>query len=483
MSSGIHFQLLNWCFPFAEPTGDSHVTLATDHNESASIIDGQVRRAFPLGFEWGSATSSFQIEGASRADGRGESIWDRFCTRPGAIKDATDGSVSIDHYRLYRDDIDLMGELGLTAYRFSIAWPRVIPTGTGEVNPHGLDFYERLIDALLEAGITPYPTLYHWDLPQALEDRGGWPVRGIADYTGAVVRRLGDRVRRWSTINEPFVVAHLGYLSGEHAPGRSNLGDALAASHHVLLAHGLAHREIKAIDPAAEVGLAVNFTPVTPVGDSPHARDRQRVVDEWENHWYTDPLSGKGYPAYTADRLGWDQAEVLPGDLDLIAAPIDFLGVNFYTRRFVGALDGERTGRGGETAMGWEIHPPALGDLLRSLHETHRFPKVYITENGAAMPDQVRADDGRIADVDRIEYLHDHLAEVLNAIDDGVPVAGYFAWSLLDNFEWAWGYGPKFGLVEVDPATHERRPKQSALWYATVARSGELQPPHSQHAG
>jgi beta-glucosidase len=459
------------------------VTLIAHHDESASTALHQPCRSFPAGFEWGSATSSFQIEGAASAGGRGESIWDRFCTRPGAIKDASDGVVACDHYHRFHDDIALMRDLGLTAYRFSIAWPRVLPNGTGDVSPEGLDFYDRLVDALLEAGITPYPTLYHWDLPQALEDLGGWPVRSTAeafgDYAGAVVRRLGDRVHRWSTVNEPFVIANLGYLNGEHAPGRTNLRDAIAASHHVLLAHGLAHREIKTIDPDAEVGIVLNFTPVTPVGDSPYALDRQRVVNEWENCWYSDPIAGKGYPDYAVERLGWDQSEVLPGDLDLISAPIDFLGINFYTRKFVGALEGERSERGGETAMGWEIHPPALGDLLRTLHESYHFPKLYITENGAAMPDGARAPDGRVADLDRIEYLHDHLAQVADVIEEGVPVAGYFAWSLLDNFEWAWGYGPKFGLVEVDLDTQERRPKQSALWYAGVARSNELQPPIS----
>lgn len=465
----------------------SLVTIFTDADASASIIpgravaDGLVHRRFPTGFSWGSATSSFQIEGAPSADGRGESIWDRFCERPGSIRDASDGRVACDHYHRYRDDIDLMRDLGLTAYRFSIAWPRVVPSGTGEINHAGLDFYDRLIDALLEAGIEPYPTLYHWDLPQALEDRGGWPVRATAEafgtYAGAVARRLGDRVSRWSTINEPFVVTHLGYLNGEHAPGRTNLRDALAASHHVLLAHGLANREIRSVAPAAEVGIVLNFTPVTPVGDSPFARDRQRVIDEWENRWYSDPIGGKGYPEFAVERLGWDRSEVLPGDMELIAAPIDYLGINFYTRKMVGAIDGERTERGGETAMGWEIHPPALGGLLRSLHTSYAFPKLFVTENGAAMPDDHRADDGRIADLDRIEYLHAHLAEVADAIDDGVPVEGYFAWSLLDNFEWAWGYGPKFGLVEVDLDTQERRPKQSALWYAAVARSGELLAP------
>lgn len=433
---------------------------------------------FPVDFIWGAATSSFQIEGAAEADGKSESIWDRFCATPGKIADATDGLVACDHYLRYRDDVALMAELGLNAYRFSIAWSRVVPDGSGEVNAPGLDFYDRLVDELLEAGITPYPTLYHWDLPQVLEDRGGWPERATAEafteYAATVARRIGDRVTHWTTINEPFVIANLGYLTGEHAPGRTDLGAAIAASHHVLVAHGMALNAIKEVQPASEVGIVINFTPVTPVGDSPFAVDRQRVINDYENRWYTDPLSGKGYPDYTVERLGWDQREVLPGDMDLIAQPVDFLGINFYTRKFVGALDGERGDRGGVTAMGWEIHPPTLGHLLRFLDESYDFPKLLITENGAAMPDTDRDADGRIADHDRIAYLSGHLAQVLDAIDSGVPVDGYFAWSLLDNFEWAWGYGPKFGIVEVDPETQQRRPKQSALWYSDVIRNASL---------
>jgi beta-glucosidase len=470
---------LSRTFVLIASEGTRTVTVVTSVDASASI-QGSGERSFPVGFAWGAATSSFQIEGATDADGRGESIWDRFCRRAGAIRDASDGRIACDHYRRVADDVALLRELGLTAYRFSIAWPRVMPAGTGEVNAAGLDFYDRLVDALLDAGIEPHPTLYHWDLPQVLEDAGGWPERStaaaFADYAGAVARRLGDRVVRWSTINEPFVVTNLGYLTGEHAPGRTDLRAALAASHHVLLAHGLGMERIREVAPGAEVGIVLNFTPVRPVGTSPLARERQRVIDEWENRWYADAIAGSGYPEYATERLGWDQAEVLPGDMDTISAPIDHLGINFYTRKMVGALDGERPDRGGETAMGWEIHPPALGELLQRLHASYRFPKLYITENGAAMPDDRRDAQGRIADLDRIEYLHDHLAQVADAVDAGVPVAGYFAWSLLDNFEWAWGYGPKFGLVEVDPLTLERRPKQSARWYARVARSGSLLP-------
>lgn len=437
-------------------------------------------RTFPPGFAWGAATSSFQIEGAADADGKSASIWDHFCTLPGRIADGSDGRTACDHYHRTADDVALMVDLGLDAYRFSVAWPRVVPDGRGEENAAGLDFYDRLVDELLEAGITPYPTLYHWDLPQVLEDAGGWPERAtaeaFAEYAAAVVRRLGDRVAHWTTINEPYVIATLGYLTGEHAPGRRDLRAAIAASHHVLLAHGLATQTIRELAPEAEVGITVNFTPVTPIGDSPLARDRQRVIDEWENRWYTDPIGGLGYPEYAAERLGWDRSEVLDGDLELISAPIDFLGINFYTRKFVAAIDGEHVDRGGETAMGWEIHPPALGSLLRDIDRTYDFPKLYITENGAAMPDRHRHPDGHIQDDDRIAYLHEHLRQVHGAIADGVPVAGYFAWSLLDNFEWAYGYEPKFGIVEVDTDTLERRPKASARWYADVTRSNTLPP-------
>lgn len=435
-------------------------------------------RPFPTGFVWGAATSSFQIEGAPRADGKGESIWDRFCATPGKIADGSDGSVACDHFHRSTADVALMADLGLNSYRFSVAWSRVVPDASRRINTAGLDFYDRLVDDLLAAGIDPSLTLYHWDLPQWLEDAGGWPTRTTAeafvDYTTAVVHRLGDRVNRFTTVNEPFVIANLGYLTGEHAPGRKDLRAALAASHHVLLAHGLGLQVIRELAPHAEGGITVNFTPVEPVGDSPFALDRQRVQNEYENRWYSDPVAGRGYPAFTVERLAWDQAEVRDGDMALIAAPIDFFGVNFYTRKMVGAIDGERIERGAQTTMGWEIHPPALGDLLLFLHDEYRFPKIFITENGAAMPDDRRTADGRVADHDRLAYVRSHLDQVLRAIDGGVPVAGYFAWSLLDNFEWAFGYVPRFGLVEVDFETQQRTPKLSALWYSDVARTNTL---------
>jgi beta-glucosidase len=453
------------------------VTVTSTREDSASTTEAG--RRFPTDFLWGSATSSYQIEGAATTDGRGESIWDRFCTIPGAITDGTDGAVACDHYHRFGEDIALMQRLNLNAYRFSIAWPRVLPNGRGQVNTAGLDFYDRLVDSLLAAGIQPFPTLYHWDLPQVLEDEGGWPVRStaeaFADYAEVVARRLGDRISNWMTLNEPYVSANLGYLTGEHAPGRSSLPDALAAAHHLLVGHGLAMERVRAAIPGASVGIVLNFTPVTSIGNSPAALDRQRIVDDVSNHWYVDPIGGLGYPQYTAERLGWPQDEVRDGDLQLIAGPIDVLGINFYTRQMVGALDGERVARGAETAMGWEVHPAALGNLLRGLHAAHHFPRYMITENGAAMPDK-EVVDGRVIDNDRLEYIAAHLAQVHQAIEDGVPVDGYFAWSLLDNFEWAHGYGPKFGLVAVDMETQHRTPKKSALWYADVAKSGEISP-------
>ncbi len=446
----------------------------------SSDFPAQTPAHFPADFLWGAATSSYQIEGAVDADGRGESIWDRFCQQPGRIIDGSSGAVACDHYHRWQQDIALLSSLGLTGYRFSIAWPRVMPLGRGAVNQPGLDFYERLVDGLLTAGITPLPTLYHWDLPQALEDQGGWTVRptaeAFADYAQVVVERLGDRVADWMTINEPFVVANHGYLTGEHAPGRHSLTDSLAASHHVLLAHGLAVQRIRAAAASARVGIVLNFTPVTAVGSSPAAIDRQRIQDDLENRWYVEPVAGRGYPAFTAERLGWEQNEVLPGDLDIIAAPIDTLGINYYTRQQVGAVAGTYSEAAeSRTAMGWEVHPASFGELLRHLHDEYKFGRYLITENGAAMPDGHRR-DGRVLDADRIAYFTSHLGEVRQAIDEGVPIQGYFAWSLLDNFEWAHGYGPRFGIVEVDYDTQQRIPKASALWYAQVARSGQIVP-------
>jgi beta-glucosidase len=429
----------------------------------------------PAGFVWGAATSAYQVEGATTADGRGESIWDRFARRAGTIGDGSSGDTACDHYHRWDRDIALMATLGLGAYRFSIAWPRVMPAGRGAVNAAGLGFYDRLVDGLLAAGIEPLPTLYHWDLPQVLEDDGGWPVRAtadaFADYAVAVVERLGDRVGTWMTINEPHVPAHLGYVSGEYAPGRTDIGAGLAAAHHLLVAHGLTVARIRDLVPDARVGIVLNFTPTVPASDDPADVELAELREDWENRWFIEALAGNGYPARAAQRLGWERREILDGDPALIAQPIDVLGVNYYTRQIVRADGAGHAPPGPTTAMGWEIHPESFGALLRSIHERYRFPRYVITENGAAMHDHRRV-DGRIDDADRIDYLRAHLVEVAAAINDGVPVEGYMVWSLLDNFEWSHGYTHRFGIVEVDPTTLERIPKASALWYAGVARSG-----------
>ena len=432
---------------------------------------------FPEGFVWGAATSAYQIEGATTADGRGESIWDRFTRRPGAIDDGTTGDRACEHYTRWERDVALMNELGLGAYRFSIAWPRVIPGGRGPVNAAGLDFYDRLVDALLAVGIAPWPTLYHWDLPQPLEDAGGWPVRttaeAFADYAAAVVERLGDRVDAWMTLNEPYVATHHGYVTGEHAPGRRDLRAGLAAAHHLLLGHGLALERIRALAPRATAGIVLNFTPTVAATADPADVELAEARDDLENRWFVEPIAGLGYPPRGVERFAWTADEVADGDLDLISRPIDVLGVNYYTRQIVRAGGQAAVPPGPTTAMGWEIHPESFGTLLRGLHDRHGFPRYVITENGAAMPDGRRA-DGRVEDTDRIDYLRSHLAEIAAVIADGVPVEGYMVWSLLDNFEWAHGYGPHFGIVEVDPATLERIPKASARWYAEVARTGVI---------
>ncbi len=434
---------------------------------------------FPPGFVWGTATSSFQIEGAPTADGKSPSIWDVFCRQEGQVADGATGDIACDHYRLYAEDVELIRSLGLSAYRFSISWPRVIPGGTGPTNHAGLDFYERLVDALLTAGITPYPTLYHWDLPQALEEQGGWVARStaeaFADYAAAVVERLGDRVGTWSTLNEPFVSANHGYVTGEHAPGLKSMAKGMSASHHLNLAHGLAGQRIRELAPDAELAIVINFTPVEAATDSEEDRTAAHHQNNLENRWYSDPVAGMGYPDDTADHYEWDRSEIQDGDMEIISQPIDLLGVNYYTRSIVSADKShklpEDTPR---NTMGWEIHPPSLGRLLRELHDRYDFPKFIITENGAPMPDDKRV-DGRIEDNDRLAFIRAHLAQIHSCIEAGVPVEGYLVWSLFDNFEWAWGYGPRFGIVEVDYDTLERIPKKSALWYSGVATSNEMQ--------
>ncbi|TDC84425.1 beta-glucosidase [Micromonospora sp. KC606] len=426
---------------------------------------------FPAGFRWGVSTSAYQIEGGADAGGRGPSIWDTFAHTPGRIADGSTGDVACDHYHRHAEDVALMAGLGVSAYRFSIAWPRVQPGGTGAANPAGLDFYERLVDDLLAAGIDPVATLFHWDLPQPLEDTGGWLNRDtagrFAEYADLVAARLGDRVKLWITLNEPFIHMSLGHGTGEHAPGRSLLFDAFPVAHHQLLGHGLAVAALRARS-ASPVAIANNYSPVVLCGDTDADRAAGASYDALHNRLFTDPLLGLGYPP------GTEPTVVRDGDLDVIAAPIDVLGVNYYNPTGIRApeegfplpftmvpLDGYP-----RTAFDWPVVPDGLRDLLTGLKERYgdALPPIQVTEGGCAYDDAPDA-DGRVHDPERITYLDGHLRAVRAAMDAGVDVTGYFVWSLLDNWEWAEGFTKRFGLVHVHFDTLARTPKSSYAWY------------------
>ncbi|MCW2805771.1 MAG: beta-glucosidase [Propionibacteriaceae bacterium] len=464
-------------------------------------------RQFHPEFLFGAATAAFQIEGANRTDGRTDSIWDAFCRLPGAVIDGHDGSTACDHYNRYHSDVDLMADLGLQTYRFSTSWSRIQPDG-GRVNEAGLDFYERVVDKLLERGIMPWLTLYHWDLPQVLEERGGWCARDTAylfrDYAMNVHARLGDRVPVWTTLNEPWCSAFLGYTAGAHAPGRQDPRAGLTAAHHLLLGHGLAVQALREADPALTLGLTLNLTLAEPADPQrPGDVDAARRIDGQMNRIFLDPIFRGAYPddvLADVDGLGLVDA-IHPGDLDIIAAPIDALGVNYYhgqavsdlpptapihgeapTDRPTGspfpAADGVHTHSQGlpTTAMGWEIQPDGLAELLVRIHRDYTDPagiEVYVTENGAAFDDELSA-DGAVHDDDRVSFLRAHLNAILDATERGVPVRGYFYWSLMDNFEWAWGYHKRFGIVHVDYDTQQRTVKDSGLEYGRIATSRTL---------
>jgi beta-glucosidase len=434
-------------------------------------------------FIWGVATSAYQIEGATADDGRGESIWDRFTRIPGRVRDGASGETACDFYHRYPEDIELARRLGVDAFRFSVAWPRVMPTGRGPVNQRGLDFYDRLVDTLLAAGLEPFVNLFHWDLPQALEDAGGWPARAtaerFADYASVVAQRLGDRVTHWITHNEPYCASWLGYGLGIHAPGRTNAEDALAAAHHLLLSHGLAVAAIRREARCAEVGIVVDSWPAHPATDDPADAAAAWAADGVRNRWFFDALLRGEYPADVTSRFEPILPRIEAGDMETIAAPLDFLGVNNYSRTLVRA-NGEPEGvvvRAPDaplTAMGWEIYPDGMRELLCRLHEDYDPPPLYVTESGAAF-DDVRTHEGRIRDADRITYLDAYIRAVDEAVHRGVDVRGYFVWSLLDNFEWAEGYSKRFGLVFVDYPTLERVPKDSFFWLrARIARNARL---------
>ena len=448
---------------------------------------------FGNNFLWGAATAAFQIEGSTSRDGRGESIWDRFCTMPNAIKDGTDGKNACEHYQLWRHDLELMKWLGLSAYRFSISWPRIQPEGRGLPNPQGLDFYDRLVDGLLAAGIRPFVTLYHWDLPQALEDAGGWPARDtasrFADYASHVVARLGDRVRDFVTHNEPYCASMFGYRDGFQAPGRKSYGDALRAAHHLLLSHGLAVQAVRALAAQAEVGITLNLVPTEPASPSAVDLDAARACDGEANRWFLDPLYGRGYPLdVVEDRLreGVLQSRELPfiqpGDMQLISSPTDFLGVNYYVRAIARAKANgvpnepiQVAPRDECTAMGWEVYPEGLERILMQVHERYSPPRLYVTENGAAYDDEPPSRGGEIADLERQSYILRHLAALHRARSAGAKVDGYFLWSLLDNFEWSEGYTKRFGIVWVDYESQRRLPKHSAHRYRRVIADNGFQ--------
>jgi len=439
--------------------------------KNADLATNTAQWKFPPGFVWGAATSAYQIEGAISADGRGRSIWDVFCRVEGAIADGSSGADACRHYELWRDDVATMKWLGLDGYRFSVAWPRIVPDGDGAINAAGLDFYDRLVDGLLEAGIEPYLTLYHWDLPSSLEDAGGWLNRRTADafgrYAAAVADRLGDRVTHWMTLNEPYVSANLGYVTGQHAPGqRLSQADGFDAAHHLLVAHGLGVTAIRDAAPDASVGIALNFTPVTQVGPGADDAHVGAVIDAIHNRWFIEPLAGSPYPEIACRAAQWSGDVVLPDDMDLIRAPLDFLGINYYTRQLVDHT-GVLAAPGPTTTMGWEIRPSTLTELLAWVHGCMGLDAYYITENGAAMPDVV-SEGGVIQDHDRIEYLATHIDAVAGAVASGVPVRGYFVWSFVDNFEWSLGYEQKFGIFAIESDTYRRIPKLSALWYRNM---------------
>jgi beta-glucosidase len=437
---------------------------------------------FPPDFLFGAATSAYQIEGAWNADGKGESIWDRFTRAPGNIQDGSNGDIACDYYHRWEEDVTILKDLGVSAYRFSLSWPRILPQGRGKLNQAGIDFYSRLVDWLLEAGIIPFVTLYHWDLPQALQEAGGWPARLISqaflEYTDLASRFLGDRVKFWATLNEPMVSAYLGYGQGEHAPGLADQDEMLAAAHHLMLAHGQAVPLIRANSAMSHVGIVLNLTPCYPA--SPSLADRQAAwqQDGIDNRWFLDPIAGRGYPPDIAAHYPSDMDFIKPGDMQSISEPIDFLGVNYYTRKIVRSQEIPKEENEPRTVfpnpefteMGWEVYPPGLLETLVRVHFDYRFPELYITENGAAYPDEVTP-DGRIHDQDRIDYLHKHLDQALQAVHTGVPLRGYFVWSLLDNLEWAYGFSKRFGLVYLDYKDQRRILKDSADWYRSLIQA------------
>jgi beta-glucosidase len=443
--------------------------------------------SFPDGFVWGVATASYQIEGAATEDGRVASIWDRFSHTPGKVTKGDTGDVACDHYHRYADDIALMKSLGVSAYRFSIAWPRILVDGKRQVNELGLAFYDRLVDAILEAGITPYATLYHWDLPQALEDEGGWLNRATADhfatYTDVISRTLGDRVKQWMTFNEPLCICWLGHGLGVHAPGQvdPSFVKPATATHSVYLAHGKAARILRTNVKDAQVGIVLNMTPVYPNTDTDADRAAANRQDVLLNRWYADPVLKGSYPTEALEFLGANAPRIEAGDMETIHVPLDFLGINYYFRSVVEADPDPAQWYAKEvyvpnadrTEMDWEIYADGLRVLLERVAKDYQPKAIYITENGCAMPDVVDA-DGLVRDPRRVQYLRDHFTAARQALNAGAPLNGYFVWSFMDNFEWAYGYDKRFGITHVDYATQRRTPKDSFRYYQQVIKDNAV---------
>ncbi len=461
--------------------------IASDDMPSIHAQPAPATAAFPPDFLWGAATSAYQIEGAVHEDGRGLSVWDRFAALPGATYQGQTGEIAADHYHRMEQDVALMSELNLSAYRFSLSWPRILPQGTGTVNQRGLDFYDRLVDALLARGITPLATIYHWDLPVALQDRGGWLARdtayAFAEYAEVVARRLGDRVQWWLTHNEPWCSAYLGYALGIHAPGLRDKQLAVNVGHHILLSHGLAVPRMRAhLSSQAQVGIAPDFYPAYAADERPTSLLAVKHADAFRNRWFLDPVFLGRYPDTLFADLGVAPPPIREGDFAIISTPIDFLGVNYYSRMIVRGLADtvntaertmsadryeavERIPGAAYTEMGWEVFPDGLANILTRIYREYAPKAMVITESGAAFDDQWNG-NGNISDQQRIDYLQQHIATVAGVIRQGVPIKGYVVWSFLDNFEWSEGYRKRFGLVYVDYPTQQRIVKESGHWYA-----------------
>jgi len=441
---------------------------------------------FPKDFIWGAATSAYQIEGAWNKDGKGPSIWDNFSKKWFKTHQGANGDIAVDHYHRWPEDVAIMADLGLKSYRFSVAWTRIFPQGTGQVNQKGLDFYSRLVDGLLEKGIQPIPTFFHYDLPQAIQDKGGWTRRETAqefgDYVGVVANKLNDRAKTWITHNEPWVTAFVGHMTGEHAPGRRNPFATLSAVHTLLLSHGYAMEALRANTSAdSQVGIALNLSPIYPATDSDNDRLAAERFDGQLNRLMLDPLLRGSYPEDMLRLFRWFWPKMQPGDMERISAPMDFVGVNYYTRLvakwafYVPIMQAMPvTPKNAEMSQMWEIYPEGIYDLLTRIWRDYKPKAIFVSENGVPVPDVLNS-NGKVHDVQRISYLSRHLQQVHRAMGEGVPITGYLAWSLLDNFEWAYGYQMRFGLVHVDFNSLKRTVKDSGRWFAQVIRTNEME--------